>query len=598
MKTTHLSVVLVSLTAALCACHPDIDLNNIDMHARLEMGLALPVGSMKFTVNDFLGGGQVSNIYTDEHGIFHFIDTVDIPAKEYHAVDLSQYLGKTDKAFKVYGELDRMGLVEHGKVTGNGQPIKLTFPLTLTFDGLNKDRLNERIDSAQIINATFKSTIDTTNLPLPWSYINYVDVLLGDQFSRSEGKTVRVYTKGDGYNYGTEIPIEIDAFSVCLMKDKEHPSLDNVIDSCDFTFVFNFTIPDGEPITLQTSSAFDYHFEVQFIDYKAIWGYFQASNLMRDRDVICLDSVWDEWKNVKKLKIRFMEPQIRVFATHHVAAPLFVYLDTLITANATEQVSATWNGETYCYFPLKNFITPFGALTDSVENSFLLNQNEANGRLDRLFDIRPDTIRYSYTMVVDDKRPEYIWNQHRITNDTRVRGYAVADLPFKVNEQSEAQFLTQIQDVHFDRIALDSLLKEVKMVEKSKAKHIKLFLIAKNSLPFDVDAKVWFLDKDSVEMDLHLFEGQKANEIRLPAPKMERYGDNPYGHVTEPSEATFVVDVTQEQFDYLTQCTSLRLDAFMGNNIQPCYIDTKTSISIQLGVAADVEAVMNFKNNK
>lgn len=592
-------LMVIVVVGGLSSCRNDIDLNNIDTRMQADMGIALPVGSMLFTTNDFLGGGQINKIAVDEFGVFHYLDSIDIPTKHYHQIDLSKYVGKTDKVFSVKSEMARNGYIDASgwvKPDKKGSPIVLRFPLTVKLDGINSDLSDERIDSVQVTNATFTSLVNTSNLNLPWEWINSVDVVLNHQFRRTSGQTVRLYTKGDGYNYNVNIPITVDRFTLSLMKDKSAtPGASNVVDTCGFTFVFNFTVPTSQDVQITDASAFDYHFETQFINFDAAWGFFEASSDMRDRDIVCIDSLWSDWKNIKKMKLRLMEPSVSVHASHHVAAPLMVYLDTLMVSNATEKAQATWNGNPHTQFILDNVVSPYGNLNDSAWNSQLFNYDADKGHLDNLFQLRPDSLLYSFRLFVDPyTHPNYPWKQHRVTSNTELHGFAAFDIPFKVDKESEIEYVTKISDVHFDKINLDSLLKSVKVIEEGRAKHIKLYLQLSNSLPFKVDAKVWFLRQDSSEMNLHLFEGQNENEITLSAPKMQRHAGEKYGYVSEPSVTTFIVDVEEQQFDSLVQCKHLKLDAYMGNNIEPCAIDTTNSIKVHLGVAADVQAIINL----
>jgi len=600
MNTTnhkHLSrLLLLTAIVGLYGCRADVDLNNIDTRMEAEMGIALPVGNMLFTTNDFLGGGQVNKICVDQEGVFHYFDTLKMNEKEYHPIILSDYINTMDTAFYVKSQLqqkiDESGWVKDSE---KGKPIELTFPLKLKLGSLNSDPSYERLDSIQIPSSVFNSNVIVTpEFDLKWSWINSINLVLKDQFHRQKGKTISIYQKGDGYNaYGENIPVTIDEFSVWFIQQGTTERLN----SCEVEFVFNFTVPTTEHIQIFDQSAFAYHFDTQSINFAAAWGYFQSSNQMRDRDVVSIDSLWSDWKNMKKMKMKLMEPAVTIEAFHHVAAPLIAYLDTIMATNATEKVSASWNGETKTQFELTEVLSPYSPdLNDSVKNDHYFNHEPDKGHLDQLFLIRPDTLMYSYRIAINPNKPAYYpWDQHRVTPNTTVSGHAIIDVPFKVDKESEIEYVTKITDVQFNQVNLDSLLKSVKVIEKSQAQHIKLYMMLENSLPFMVNAKVWFLAQDSSEVDLHLFEGQDLNEITLPAPKMGHNKGEKYGFVSEASTTTFIVDVNKEQFDILNQCKHMKLDAYMGSNPEPCKIDTANSIKVYLGVAADVKAIINLQ---
>jgi len=593
-----MSVVILS---GLSGCKAKVDFDNIDTRMQAEMGLGIPVGSMLVTANDFLGGNQISKIRVDEQGVFHYIDTLDIPTRNFHALNLEDYVGKSDTAFKVKKQLEENGYLDASgwvKDSKKGSPIELKFPLTVRLNGINSETSNERVDSVQVTNANLNSVVNVTDLGLQWSWINSVDVVMNNQFRRPAGKKIRLYSKGDGYNYGEWIPVTVDQFTVSLMKDESKtPGADNVVDTCGFTFLFNFTIPVGENVQIKESSAFNYYFETKFINFDAAWGFFQSSKDFRDRDQFSIDSVWDDWKNIKKMKVRLMEPRVKVEASHHIAAPLIVYLDTLMVCNETEHIWGTWGGQKSTEVVLKDVLDPHSPLTDSIWNDYTFSEDPDSGHIDQLFNIRPDSIYYSFRMMVNPKAgPElYPWSQHRITNNTAVNAYARMDIPFKVDKESEAEYVTQFSNIDFSKVNLDSLLNTIEVLENAEAKHVKLYMLWFNTLPFDVDAKVWFLRPDSSVMNLSIFEGLAENEVHLPAPKMARNQGDKYGYVTEPSTTTIIMDMTQEQFDSLAVCKHLKLDAFMGKNMEPAVIDTASSLTVRVGVAADVKAIINLQ---
>ena len=57
------SVLIVFIASLLVACHSDINLKDIDTTSELEMGLALPVGSVRAKLGDFVN--QVRGLYVD-----------------------------------------------------------------------------------------------------------------------------------------------------------------------------------------------------------------------------------------------------------------------------------------------------------------------------------------------------------------------------------------------------------------------------------------------------------------------------------------------------------------------------------------------------
>ena len=172
------AVIAIGLGAMLASCHSDIDLDNIDTSAEVEMGLALPVGTLHATISDFFGKG-IGNFYVDSldnKGVITWKDTFHV-ARNFHQVDLSQYISEKELNLNVYDKIEVYQQVGANKrVTGTGQPITLQFDMPLKLKGINHpDSLSkERLDSAFIDMASFNSIINTHNLPLQWDWIDRV----------------------------------------------------------------------------------------------------------------------------------------------------------------------------------------------------------------------------------------------------------------------------------------------------------------------------------------------------------------------------------------------------------------------------------------
>ena len=100
-------------------------------------------------------------------------------------------------------------------------------------------------------------------------------------------------------------------------------------------------------------------------------------------------------------------------------------------------------------------------------------------------------------------------------------------------------------------------------------------------------------------MKMQLVDNENNNRIHMPAPKMERPAGQKYGYVSEASETTVIVSVEKKDFDRFAQVKQILFDASIAGNPQPCVIDTTTDLSIKIGIAAKVDAILDFsKDNK
>lgn len=593
MTLKHLHAFIAIMAGCMLAsCHSDIDLKNIDKTAEIEMGVALPVGSVHATMGDFLGANQVEQIKVDEYGIFHFMTTVDIPSKPYHQINIADYIIKDESTLKFsIAEKTGTGIIP----AGMGE-VELTFDMELGMEGINEDATQERIDSIWITDADFTSIINVENFDLNWSEITGVQLKLGDQFRR-DVKVIDIPVSGQDFN--KEIPIRIKDFTLSLMKDPSNPDA-GTVNKIKFQIIFK--VNPTHNITVYDDSKFAYNMRVNLIDYDAIWGWFQAGNQMRDCQRLAMDSLWDGWKDVKKLKVRFAEPSIQVTFSHKVAAPLRMYIDSLLAIDSLgHATAATWDGESKTDFDLRPTLSPYTKdLKDSVITTRIFNYESSKGHIDKMFDVRPDTFSYGFHLLVDQNpRSDYPWKQHRITKDSLVRGSAEIDVPFKFNTGSELEYTATIYDVDLSKVTLDSILDASNIDSKVKASDLKLMVKFKNRIPFDLEAVVSFLDKDTADMSMVFLTDSSVNHIHIPAPAMTKPVDEKsYGHVSQASETTVFISLDKSQFDRFAEVKHIRLNAAITNNPQRCILDTSTDLTIFIGIAAHVDAILDLNKNE
>jgi len=593
--------IVVSLT--LASCHSDVDLNNIDPKAEVDLGLALPIGSLNVTMGDFLGAGQIEQIYVDQYGLFHFQSKLDIPTKPYHSIDLTEYIIKNASQLV----FDVSEKVPAGtKLIGTGTmvyPIP-AFDLDLTFSGINDDTNDERLDSIWITEAEFSSWIDVENLDLKWSEIKSVKLVLDSaQFRRPKGMEIELPIEDvDAFNQ--KLKIRVDDFTMNLLKDPKDPDK-GTVNSISFKLKFEVCPASGHPITIYSNSKIKYDLSVDVLDYEAIWGFFEAGSQMRNTDTICLKEEWPDWDNMKKLKLRFAEPKIDIFITHHVSAPLIMYMDYITAIDSLGQPKpATWDGKTtkaFYFETPEEYISPLAeTMNDSVTLQRTFSYEPDKGNIDELFDVRPDSFIYSFHLAVNrtalhDDANWSKWKQLRILKDTRVTGYALADVPFKFNEGSEIAYTSVIDSVNLTSLSLRELLANVPAVDTLNAASLKLILQVENSIPFDIQGTFTFLDKDSVDLGLQLVEDNTTNTFHFPAPTMSApSGPNEYGDVKDPSKTTIIVNVDENDFDRLAEIKKIAFDAAITDNPQRCKIMKDTGIKITIGITGKIDAIVDW----
>ena len=142
----YLSTILLSLGMAcslmvMQSCDAGVDLQNIDTTVSVEAALAVPVGSIRATIGNFVGrnSGSLFIDTLDNRGVLTFQDTFTVQ-NEFHKLDLSQYISNKTVKMNVYDNLSESSTFYDGKITGNDHmQIPMTFPFDLKLAGINHD---------------------------------------------------------------------------------------------------------------------------------------------------------------------------------------------------------------------------------------------------------------------------------------------------------------------------------------------------------------------------------------------------------------------------------------------------------------------------
>ena len=621
-KSLHASLLAVVLGALLSSCHSDLDFGNIDPKAEVELGLALPVGSVYASIGDFFGAG-VGNFYVDSlnnKGVITWKDTFTI-ARNFHQVDLAKYISEKQLNLNVYEKIDAAVMIGSNKrIIGTGDPVTLDFDMPLKLKGINHpDSLDkERLDSALIETASFNSIINTNNLPLEWEWIDQVTLDLGDQIRRPAGNTMVVYDKNrDNYGYNRNIPTAVDKFTINLMAKNAAGQyvVGQVIDSCNFVIHFTFTVPAGRQVDIPEDAGFKYKLGVQFIDYKAIWGRFIRSKDMYDESVIELSETWGALDFISRSNLPFADPKIDMFIVTQVAGALKVDGDYLYA----EDVNGTKRYATFKYgtetkqdfhrqFQSHEYLDPItSAIGDSTTNMMIpFDKDPERGHIDILFQNMPQRLGYKFNLDFNYQMTPQI----RITPNTSIRIEAICQLPMIFNEGLKVVYEDTIKDIDISKYSIDSLLNNVKIIDTLKATDVNAVLHAKNQIP--VDLKVYFrcldaagqiiMDPEDNTKPLLLFP---EDTVKLQAPTYIKESGNWVPKT--PGETTILANLSKaelnlfpkiKQIAYYAQIDDQSLQEAYSKGLENIRLTDDQGLTVKLGLSASVDAILDFSKDK
>ena len=609
--TMFCMVSTIGLTMLWNGCTADVDLDNIDTSIDVEANVATPIGSMTATIDDFVGDGTWG-IFIDtvnHEGVITFRDTFSI-ARDFHKLDLSKYISNTTLKMNVYDKLEGKPYFVNGQITGNDQPIVLTFPLTLKLKNINNNLAHQRIDSALINDASFISKISSIGgLPLKWEWIEKVELKLGENFHRPSGNLITVYSKGDGYGYNQNINVAVDAFSMNLMKEKNPQSwkdyTNNVVDTCNFEILMHIVVPSSAGVVnIPSTAAFQYDLGVKFIDYEAVWGMFEPSKDMSGEAVEAIATYWSPWNTLQDLRLPFAEPSVDMLVTTQVAGAMIMEGDYLFTENKEGvKAYATFDGNRSLYkFFNKNEYLPLDSPIGTEKTMHILfDKDRSRGHIDSLFSIRPDKIGYKFAVKFNEQETPQI----RITKNTSIKIDAVCNLPMILNEGVSLGYTDKIKGIDLSMLDLDSLLKDVEMIDTLEEASAKLVIKFENSIPLQFKGMLTCLDEnDNVIIDPKTEKPLLLTEndtILIAAPEFTKDGHD--WNIT-PLESVEVINVDREDLETLRQIKTIEFHAWMDdksldeayrnglNNIQ---LKDDNYLKVKIAVGANVEGVLNLE---
>ena len=582
--TRLLCIAAVMASFTFSGCEADVDLGNIDKSASVKAELALPIGSINAQMGDFLGDSVIQNLSIDEDGCYVYCDTFHT-RKSYHDIDLSSYITDSHSSLPIRQHLlaqqPELSILPFIPIPAD-TTFHVDFVLPFKFEGINSSMQKQRIDSMIVALASFASNITTRGLSsLTWDEITKLELILNPETFRRESMTVDIPVKG--YDFGKVIYIDVDNFHINLMKDiHQAPSFENIVDSTSFTLRFHFHTKREHIITDEAS--IEYSLQLDLIHYDAVFGYFEASHLMRDeRKDVPLAEYWDGWNALDGFMLPVREPSVFLAIEHAIAIPLRLELSELTLKDKDgNEKQMTFDGQPSKSILLEPDIQVTDPLTAHSRDTIWLDYTAANGNLAELMTIHPEYISYNFDVSADTT---YDMPQYRLVDDTDIRLTMGAEIPFKFNSGTKLFYTDTLKDLNIDRLSLDSLIKNVELIDTINDAKLSLFLTFENYIPFAVNAELDFLDKMG---EIVTFEG--LNDIKLAYPKVENYV------AIEPGKSNMEIAVSYSDLDKLASISALRYSLSLGENTDPVDLTKDAALKIYVGVKANVDMVMDFES--
>ncbi len=613
---THLTLAMAAVAVLLSSCRADVDLKNIDGQSKLDFGLVMPVGSLSATVGDFYGRlgdsigihykqpGQTGLEYLADYTLY-FQDTFHV-SKPFHKVDLASYAGTVTKTLLLGQEIPVTPGV--GRVIPAGYTVSMDFDMPLTLGSLNSNYDVERLDSMLVTQAKFTSYIGAPEgINLTKEDIEEISIIYPEGFVDLNGNPLpkKVIPLSSGYNFNDPLPVALEDFAIdfCTDHTKDYWYPGNARTS--FTFKLHIVLKPQNNILAQDDAFMNYGFRVDFIDYKAIWGFFNPSNTMTDEDTIDIAKEWKEWKDIKNLKLKLAMPTIDLWAQHELCAPLMVNLDYLFVADANDPSNPSFAkfgadgskniSQPFLHYPPMD--SPIGTSVHDRVYKFWYSghSNTHEGDLDQLFENRPDLIGYKFRVNLNNDNPK---QRFRVSSSTDIKLDAIINVPFEFKAGSQVGY-SDTAAVDFSKVDFDSIFAGMPMFEKIDSMNAKVYVMAENYIPFEIKMDYTFLDENNQVVDLKLITEQEVPSTTLLLSAPQEYNQVGAHFIPkEPGTNAFIISVNREQFNRLKDIKKIVYNAELKGNPKQAVILTTTELKTKIGVSATVEAIFDFMKIK
>ena len=290
--------------------------------------------------------------------------------------------------------------------------------------------------------------------------------------------------------------------------------------------------------------------------------------------------------------------------TTQVAGAMIMEGDYLYTENEQgEKAYATFSGKPNHTFYLDNYLSLESEIGASTTMDVLFDKDPLRGHIDQLFAIRPDKIGYKFAVKFNEQETPQI----RLTNNTSIKLDAVCNLPMILNEGVSLGYTDKITGIDLSMLDLDSLLKDVEMIDTLEEASAKLVIKFENSIPLQFKGMLTCLDEnDSVIIDPKTAQPLLLTEndtILIAAPEFKE-NEQTHNWDATPLESIEVINVDREDLETLRKIKTIEFHAWMDdesldgayekgmNNIQ---LKDNNYLKVKIAVGANVEGVLNLE---
>ena len=577
-KTLHYLFILAMAGISLAGCKSDVNLGEVSVDSKVNARLSLPIGEVSTKFADLIGliGAQdQATVTINDRGIIE-LSIDQHHERDFHKIELKDYIGTVENDKTIQSINPDLAIIPQNT------EVMVPFDMSINFSGINDDMHDERLDSLVIEEAEFTTRISTNNLTITDADIQNVTIVLGSQFRRAKGTRIDL----PDFHLDQDVLIKIDDFTLVMMADETlPPSNTNVVSKANITF--EVTLKTGENVIIAANSGFHFKFQVEMMEYSALYGYFSPGSQTYDDGSV---DVPIKIPSDEPVVLPVKDPVINMKFTYGMSIPLDIFIKEIsATHSDNTQTFALWDGGKTTTKPLNRVLPVDAPLDSTVSSTVTLDKDPVNGgSIDRFFLKEIKSLGYDYELQIDNgKASSMNMKQFRLTKNTNFILDFNFIMPFEFNPGLNVAYADTIKDVNLERASLDSLAAMTNgMITSIDKAELSLYIVVNNNIPVDMTLDAIFLDEHNNELQLDQLKG------------IEIEGATMSGSQVTAAKSVKTVAIHTEDFDEIAKTKAIRFRARIGDDQKPSTFLADQKLSIKLGVTGDVQAVLNLELKK
>lgn len=562
------------------SCKADVDLGNVSTEMELNLGLALPLGSVRASMGDFIGDTTIKYLNINKDGIYE-LSYADTFAINYHTVVFTENTNIANKEFKLSEQITGSPIVLQ-----SGQTYTLEFPMNLSLEDINADPENyERIDSVVITQALFTSNFSLMgDLDIQYGdELEKVQIILPEHNFRNLDQNLFPDNTVDvalNKRFGADHPIDIPRFTLNLLKtDKLSDGVDdNITVTCRLVIT-----PKRDRTITNPDAGFAYTFKVNLIDYSVIYGWFCPNDDLATTDTLFVAKEMGEdlFNRFKDTRLPFKEPYIQLKNRTNVGIPVEWRLYDVKTFSVDGNVASINFQNGMLSWPITICPASPYELKETVRTI-----DTDDGDINELFAFLPEKLCFSRDLLFfstgTGKNTQYF-----LPKDAVFELAATIKLPLKFDPDVYITYSDTIKNINIS----DSILQ----ANNISLENVELKLIVNNGLPFEISADFVFLDENGEKIDMGVVQDATGRSDKFVFAASSVAED---GKLTEPSRNVLSVVVTDTEVGKLQKLKSIAYRAELGKNTGAATLTPENYLSVQVGLSAKAGITLNSQSNQ